>query len=393
MYLHEYNAKKLLRECGIQTPHGIVARTETEAQTAFDTLAFPLFLKAQILAGGRGKMGAVKKANTLQEGMAAYKEIRAMVVKTAQTGSSGLPVDAVLIEEGQKITSEYFAAIAIDRAASCPVLMVSKCGGMEIEIAAKEKPESVLRIKLDVLRGVADHQARRVHYLFANNTVALKTTQKFLNSLFKTFIDNDATLVEINPLASTPFGDLVALDGKMILDDNAFGRHPEWIEFEKQSNKDPLEADAALYDLNYVKVSGGAIGCMVNGAGLAMATMDAVKLYGGDAANFLDVGGNVDVEAATAALRILTSDPDVKVILVNIFGGIVRCDIIAAGLLAASKEVHVKVPLVVRLDGTEAERGMELLKESGGSFELAKDLKQAVAKAVHLSKGTYVDSY
>ncbi len=393
MYLHEYNAKKMLRECGIQTPQGIVAKTEHDAETAIDTLKFPLYLKAQVLAGGRGKMGAVKKANTRAEAIAAFKEIRKMIVKTIQTGPQGLPVDAVLIEEGQVISSEYFAAISVDRAASCPVLMVSTCGGMDIETAAREKPESIIRIELDIVRGIADHQARRIHFALGNSTVNPRTTQRFLNGLFKTFVDNDATLVEINPLASTFSGELIALDGKIVLDDNAFPRHSDWAEYDKQNKRDQLEIAASKFDLNYVKVAGGSIGCMVNGAGLAMATMDAVKLYGGEAANFLDVGGNVDVEAATAALRILTSDPDVKVILVNVFGGIVRCDIIAAGLLAASKEVHVKVPLVVRLDGTEAIRGLDLLKENGGSFELARDLKQAVLKAVLLSKGNYVNTY
>jgi succinyl-CoA synthetase beta subunit len=391
MLLYEYQAKALLEQEGIRVPRGLVAESGEELLLRLEELHAPLFLKAQVLSGGRGKAGGVRKARTLSEAAALFSEIKSMTMKTAQN-ASGLRVNALLVEEGQPLISEFYLAIAMDRARSGPVLLVSPKGGMDIEEISRKEPESLLRLDLDVARGVTDQQCRRAHFFLGHPKLDLKDLSAFLKSLFRAFLKHDAVLVEINPLGLTDCGLLAAVDAKMSLDDNADFRHPEWSLYRAQNIAHAEEEEAAKFGLSYVKLSGGKIGCMVNGAGLAMATMDLISLYGGSPANFLDVGGRATVEGTTIAFNILQRDPSIRAILVNIFGGIVQCDLIAQGILTASEKTGLNIPLVIRLEGTNAEKGHAMIKASGKPWIVARDFREAVEQAVNISEGKSVNT-
>jgi succinyl-CoA synthetase beta subunit len=387
MLLHEHQSKKLLGRCGMAVPLGFVYSGEGDLRQSLSSLTFPVMIKAQVLTGGRGKAGAVKTAQTMDEAFVVAAEILAMTVKTAQTHGQGLKVRSVLIEEARKPISELYVSCTIDRSNRAPVLVVSPNGGMDIEETAAKSPDDLLRLPFDPLRGLSDHQCRRVHYFLKAKDVALKETSAMLRGVVKTFFDNDATMVEINPMGVNDSGGFTAMDAKISLDDNALFRHGEWNEFAASGDKNPIELEAARFELNYIKIPGGSIGCMVNGAGLAMGTMDMIDLFGARPANFLDVGGSVSKEAITAAFGILVADPDVRAIFVNIFGGIVKCDLIAEGIVAARSKVDVQVPLIIRLEGTNVEHGWTLLKNSGIPCICEPDFTQAAKEVVRLAGG------
>jgi len=386
MLLYEYQAKALFGQEGIRVPRGIVADGSEELILRLEELKAPLYLKAQVLSGGRGKAGGVRKALTPNEAVSVFNEIKSMALKTAQNAGQGLTVNTLLVEEGQPLIAEFYVAIAVDRALSGPVLLVSPRGGMDIEEISHKDPGSLLKLELDVARGVTDHQCRRVHFFLNHPKLELKETSLLLKSLFQAFLKNDATLAEINPLGLTDQG-LVAVDAKMSMDENAEFRHPEWKLYQQQNIVHAEEEEAAKFGLSYIKLDSGKIGCMVNGAGLAMATMDLISLYGGSPANFLDVGGRATVEGTTVAFKILQRDPTIRAILVNIFGGIVQCDLIARGILTASENTQLNIPLVIRLEGTNAEKGLAMIRESGKPWIVARDLKEAVRQAVNISEG------
>jgi succinyl-CoA synthetase beta subunit len=388
MQLHEFQAAELFRAAGLQVPRGVVIGDASECDAALRDLPLPVVVKAQVHAGGRGKAGGIKLAKTADEARAAVKAILGMTLRTKQTGPAGLKVHRVLITETCAIASELYVSILTDRAGRCPALIASRAGGMDIEETAHSNPDAILRLALDPVRGIADHECRRVHYfLCPDNRFSLKETTALLKGLYRVYHDNDATLVEVNPVAVTPDGRLVAIDAKVALDDNAQFRHAEWAKGEIAEEQDAREREAAKYSLNYIKVGEGSIGCMVNGAGLAMATMDEISLHGARPANFLDVGGGATEENVTAAFKILASDPDVKAILVNIFGGIMKCDVIAAGIIEACKTVRLEVPLVVRLEGTNVKDGRRMIAESGLRCQTAGDLSEAAKLAVAAAGG------
>jgi succinyl-CoA synthetase beta subunit len=387
MLIYEYQAKALFNQEGIETPAGFVAETTEELILKLQGLRFPLYLKAQVLSGGRGKAGAVRKTGSAGEAIGVFREIKGMTVKTAQSANQSLVVATLLVEEGQPLIAEFYLAIVMDRARSAPVLIASRKGGMEIETMARTQPENLLQMELEVLQGVTDSQCQRIHSFWGHPKLSLEAATKLLRSLFQAFLKNDATLAEINPLGLTDQGKLVAIDAKMDMDENAAFRHPEWKSYQQQNVVHPEEEEASQYGLSYVKLDNGKIGCMVNGAGLAMATMDLIALYGGKPANFLDVGGRATLEGATVALNLLQRDPSLRAILVNIFGGIVHCDLIAQGILAAAEKIQVNVPLVIRLEGTNADKGLAMIQESGKPWIVARDLQAAVRQAVTLSEG------
>ncbi len=382
MQLHEFQSKALFRKSGMVTPQGVVVRDKSDIPAALDEMSLPLVVKAQIHAGGRGKAGAIKLAKTREEAEAYSNEILGMNVKTKQTGDAGLDVHIIYLEEATSIASELYLSLLTDRTCAAPVLIASKMGGMDIEETAETDPDALLKLVIDIDRGITPYQCREVHYFWTDGTFPLKETAAILDALWKTYIDNDATMVEINPVAVTTDNTLIALDAKMTTDDNAHYRHKDWEGLRIASDENPAEVRANEVGLNYIKLEGGSIGCLVNGAGLAMATMDVISLYGAQAANFLDVGGGATTENVTEAFRILLDDPDVKVILVNIFGGIMKCDVIAEGILAASKTVNLSIPLVVRLEGTNVEAGMKLIEESDLTCDIAKSLSEAAKMAV-----------
>jgi succinyl-CoA synthetase beta subunit len=338
-------------------------------------------VKAQIHAGGRGKGGGVKLADSLDEVAAHADAILGMTLVTHQTGPEGRLVKKVLVEEALPIKQELYAAILFDRASANPVLIASAAGGMEIEEVAKNSPEKIVKAPIDNRTGLQGYQARNVAFaLGLTGKTALKAAGLFL-SLYKVFEKTDASLAEINPMVVTDEGDVLALDGKMNFDDNALFRHPNVVEFRDLDEEEELEIEASKYDLNYIKLDGN-VGCMVNGAGLAMATMDIIKLAGGEPANFLDVGGGASVERVAAAFKILMSDPNVKAVLINIFGGIVRCDRVAGGVIQALEQVKVALPVVVRLEGTNAEEAAKLLEDAPLEFGVARSFKEAAEKVV-----------
>lgn len=382
MELHEYQSKALFAKGGMYAPKGLLVASLADADAVLDQLTLPVVVKAQVHAGGRGKAGGIKLAKTREEAIAAIKAILGMTLRTKQTGEKGLLVRRVYVEQASSFRSELYLSILNDRATRNPILIASKAGGMDIEEVAEKTPDALLKLPLNINRGMSDHICRRVHYFWSDGSFAPKETAALLKALWQVYVTNDASMVEINPVAVTTDNRLMALDAKMSLDDNARFRHKDWDALDLADEIDPSEIEAAKFDLNYVKLDGGNIGCMVNGAGLAMATMDVIALNGAKPANFLDVGGGATAENVTAAFKILTSDPDVKVILVNIFGGIMKCDIIAAGILEACKNVELKVPLVVRLEGTRVEEGMALIRESKLNCAIAKDLSDAARQAV-----------
>ncbi|GBD91456.1 succinyl-CoA ligase [ADP-forming] subunit beta [bacterium BMS3Abin04] len=380
MKIHEYQAKEIFQKFNVPVPNGMVAFTPDEAVNAAKKIGGKLWVvKAQIHAGGRGKGGGVKIAKNLREVRKFAKDMLGMTLVTHQTGPAGKVVKRLLIEQGINIDKELYVGITLDRAQSKNVLMASTEGGVEIEKVAAETPELIIKETVDPALGLQAYQARKLAFALGLNGVQFKNATKFLVALYKVYESTDASIAEINPLVVTKEGDVIALDAKMNFDDNALYRHPEILAYRDLDEEDKLETEASKYNLNYIKLDGN-VGCMVNGAGLAMATMDIIKLAGGDPANFLDVGGTANKETVANGFKIILSDPNVKAILINIFGGIVRCDRVAQGVVDAVKEVKVELPIVVRLDGTNAEEGRKLLEKSGLNFEVAKTLKDAAEK-------------
>jgi succinyl-CoA synthetase beta subunit len=387
MNIHEYQAKAVLREFGVPVPRGTAAFSVDEAVKAANDLATPVVVvKAQIHAGGRGKAGGVKVVKSVDDVRREATRLLGAVLVTHQTGPQGKQVNRLYIEEGSMIAREFYLSALVDRESSRIAFVVSTEGGMDIEEVARETPEKILTFAVDPATGIMPHHGRRVAQALGLRGDLAKQAEALVSKLYTAFLAKDMSLLEINPLVVTKSDQLVCLDAKVSFDDNALYRHPEVVALRDVTEEDEKEIEASKYDLNYVALD-GTIGCMVNGAGLAMATMDIIKLYGEAPANFLDVGGGASKEKVAAAFKIITADPKVKGILVNIFGGIMKCDIIAAGVVAAVKEVGLKVPLVVRLEGTNVELGKTILGESGLDVIAADDLDDAAQKIVKAVKG------
>ena len=386
MNIHEYQAKSLLAKYGVPVPKGGVAYTADEAEKVAKDLGGPVWVvKAQIHAGGRGKGGGVKVVKSLDAVREAAGKMIGMTLITPQTGAAGRLVKRIYVEEGADIKRELYLGMLVDRATSRVSIMASTEGGMDIEEVAAHTPEKIVVVSVDPAAGLQAYHARKIAFALGLTGDQIKAASKFLSATYKAFIDLDASLLEINPLVVTGKGDVIALDAKMNFDDNALFRHKDVAAMRDENEEDPAETRAAKFDLNYVKLD-GSIGCMVNGAGLAMATMDIIKLSGGEPANFLDVGGGATKERVTEAFKIILSDPNVEGILVNIFGGIMRCDIIAEGVVSAAREVSLHVPLVVRLEGTNVDLGKKILAESGLPIVAADDLGDAARKIVKAVK-------
>ncbi len=387
MNIHEYQAKEVLKKYGVAVPAGAVAFTPDEAEKAAQKLQTKLWVvKAQIHAGGRGKAGGVKLAKSLDEVKQLAKEMLGMTLVTHQTGPEGKEVKRVYIEEGSDIANELYLSMVIDRASSRITFMASQEGGMDIEEVAEKTPEKIITIDVDPACGLQPFHTRVLAKGLGIGKELSKDFAKFISGIYTAFVETDASQVEINPLVITKDNKLIALDAKFNFDENALYRHPEIVELRDEDEEDPLELQASKFGLAYIKMDGN-IGCMVNGAGLAMSTMDIIKLYGGEPANFLDVGGGANKEKVTEAFKLILSDPNVEGILVNIFGGIMRCDIIAEGVIGAAKEVNLSVPLVVRLAGTNVELGKKMLANSGLDIIPADDLADAADKIVSAVKG------
>lgn len=382
MNIHEFQAKELLKSYGVAVPTGFVAGTAEEAVEAAKKLAGPVYVvKAQIHAGGRGKGGGVKVVKSVDDVKTEAAKMLGMQLVTHQTGPEGQKVKRVYIEQGSNIDRELYVSLLVDRATSRVTIMASTEGGMDIEEVAEHHPEKIVKVAIDPAAGFQPWHGRKVAFALGLKGDQQKKAIAFLAAMYKAFVDLDAAIVEINPLVVTKEGDVIALDAKMNFDENALFRHPNVLALRDEDEEDPSEREAKNWELNYVKLD-GEIGCMVNGAGLAMATMDIIKLYGGTPANFLDVGGGATQERVTAAFKIILADKNVKGILVNIFGGIMRCDIIANGIIAAAKEVSLSVPLVVRLEGTNVDLGKKILAESGLPILSADNLADAADKIV-----------
>jgi succinyl-CoA synthetase beta subunit len=384
MKIHEYQAKQILSKFGVAIPRGEVAFTPEEAKAVAEKIGPKVVLKAQIHAGGRGKGGGIKIADGPQEAESLARDMIGMTLVTHQTGPEGKTVKRLLVEEALDIAKELYIGIVIDRAKDAPVVMASSEGGVEIEKVAAETPELIFKEYINPATGFLGFQARKMGFQLGLEGNTLKQAVSFITALYKAFQATDASLAEINPLLVTKQGNILALDAKMNFDDNALSRHPDIQEMRDFDEEEPLEVEASKYDLNYIKLDGN-VGCMVNGAGLAMATMDIIMYTGGMPANFLDVGGGVSEEAVKNAFKILVSDKDVKAALINIFGGIVRCDLVANGIVKAAKEVGLKMPMVVRLEGTNVDTGKKILEESGLSFYSASSMKEAAEKVVPLA--------
>lgn len=378
MKIHEYQAKKILRQYQVAVPSGTMATTANQAERVAAELGGKVVIKAQIHAGGRGKGGGVKLAANPEEVRQAASEILGMQLVTHQTGPEGQKVKQVLVEKASDIEREFYLGITLDRAQSKPVVMASQEGGVEIEEVAVATPEKILKETVDPRVGLQAFQATRLAFGLGFEGKQVRQAISFILSLYRAYVDADCSLVEINPLVVTADGQLLALDAKIDIDDNALFRHPDLAKMHDVDEEEELEVEAAKYGLNYIKLDGN-IGCMVNGAGLAMATMDIIKLSGAEPANFLDVGGGASAETVENGFRILLSDPNVKAILINIFGGIVRCDRVAAGVIEARKNIEVNVPIVVRLAGTNAEVAAEMLENSDMDFAVGHGLKDAAA--------------
>lgn len=388
MKINEYQAKAILRKHNIFVPQGNVASTPDEAKNAFYELGSkPCVVKAQILAGGRGKSGGVKLATTQEETGVAAKEILGATIVTPQTGSKGISVKKVLVEETVSIDKEFYIAFIIDRSTANPVLIISTEGGMEIEEIAAESPQKIIKEKIDPFFGIHGFQTRHIARTFNLHGDGFKKLSNLLTNLFYVFCEYDCSMLEINPLALTTDGNLCVLDVKMEIDDNALYRQHYIASHKEFDDPDSLEARAFKYELSYINLDGN-IGCMVNGAGLAMATMDIIKLHGGSPANFLDVGGDAPVEKVKHAFELILADKNVKGVLVNIFGGIMKCDVIAKGIVQAANEMDFKVPLVVRLEGTNVEIAKEIIKESGLNIISANGMEDAADKIVQASKNS-----
>jgi len=385
MKIHEFQAKQILQRFGVQVPQGEVAETPDKVYDIAQKIGPKVVLKAQVHAGGRGKGGGIRLAKSPEEARTLAEEMIGMTLVTHQTGPEGKKVRRLLVEEALDIDRELYIGIVIDRAKEAPVVMASPEGGVEIEKVAAETPELIFKEYVNPATGFLPFQARRLAFKLGLTGDTFKKGVKFILGLYKAFQASDASLAEINPLLVTKQGDVLALDAKMNFDDNALPRHKDIQEMRDFEEEEPLEVEASKFNLNYIKLDGN-VGCMVNGAGLAMATMDIIKYYGGNPANFLDVGGGVSGEGVKNAFKILVSDEDVKAALINIFGGIVRCDLVADGIVKAAKEIGLKVPMVVRLEGTNVDLGKKILAESGLNFYPASSMREAAEKVVSLVK-------
>ncbi|MCZ6527832.1 MAG: ADP-forming succinate--CoA ligase subunit beta [Candidatus Dadabacteria bacterium] len=386
MNIHEYQAKELLLKYGVAVPIGKVALHEDEAEQIAKNLSVEKFIvKAQIHAGGRGKGGGVKLANGLEDVKRLASEILGMTLVTHQTGPEGKLVSKVLVEEASNIATELYLGMVIDRATENIVIMASQEGGMEIEEVARTNPEKILKQYIDPTVGLLPFQCRKIAYFLGLKGKTVNKAVKLILGLYNAFIDNDCSLLEINPLIITNDGDVLALDAKMNFDDNALFRHPDIEKMHDPAQEDPTELEAKKWGISFVKLEGN-IGCLVNGAGLAMSTMDIIKHHGAEPANFLDVGGGATAGQVLQALKMILSDPNVKAIFINIFGGIMKCDTIAEGVISAAKEVGIEVPLIVRLEGTNVELGRKLLSESGLNIITGGDMREAAAKAVEAAQ-------
>ena len=389
MKIHEYQGKQVLASFGLPVPRGQVAYSVAEAVDAAKELGFPVVVKAQIHAGGRGKAGGVKLARNVEECEAIAKAMLGATLRTHQTGPEGRVVRRLLVEEGMDLEGarEMYLAIVVDRASGAPVFMASAEGGVDIEEVAARDPQAILKEVVDPAVGFQAFQARKLAFGLGLPPALLPKAVPFMQSLYRAFEGVDAAMLEINPFLLRKDGALLALDAKIGFDDNALYRHADLKELRDFDEEDPLEVDASKYSLNYIKLDGGTVGCMVNGAGLAMATMDIIKLAGGSPANFLDVGGGANAEQIRNAFRILLADPEVRAVLINIFGGILRCDVLAEGVIAAVRELGVKVPVVIRMKGNNEEKGKQMLAESGLNFMTADGMTEAAQKVVAAAQG------
>jgi succinyl-CoA synthetase beta subunit len=387
MNIHEYQSKQILKRFGVNVPEGVVCGTALEAEAAMKQLGTKVVaVKAQVHAGGRGKAGGVKICKSPQEAHDVAEDLLGRNLVTHQTDDEGQPINKVYVEAGTDIKRELYVALLLDRASSKNIIMASTEGGMDIEEVAEKTPEKIVTLTIDPALGLMPYQARELAFSLGLEGDQVKSASKFFTGLYKAYLETDAAMLEVNPLVVTGDGELMALDGKMNFDDNALYRHPDIAEMDDPTQQDTREVEAKKWDLNYIALD-GEIGCMVNGAGLAMSTMDIIQHYGGSPANFLDVGGSATEERVTAAFKIILSDPKVKGILVNIFGGIMKCDVIAAGVVAAAKEIDLQVPLVVRLQGTNVEKGKEILAASGLAITPADTLGDAAQKIVAAVRG------
>jgi len=385
MKIHEYQGKEILKKFGVTVPRGTMAQTREEAEAAakdlFGAGATGVVVKAQIHAGGRGKGGGVKIAKSVEEASELAVKILGMTLVTHQTGPEGRVVRRLLVEETLPIAKELYLGILVDRGEGKPVFMASAAGGMEIEQVAAETPEAILKQYIDPGMGLEPFQARKIAFALGFSGAQINPAVKFLTGLYRAFLETDASLVEINPFITTTDGRVFALDAKMTFDDNALFRHPDIRELRDVTEEDPLEVEASKYNLNYIKLD-GSVGCMVNGAGLAMATMDIIKYAGGMPANFLDVGGGANAEQVAHAFEILLSDKSVRAVLINIFGGILRVDTLANGVVEAARKTNIQLPVVLRLEGTNVQEGKKILMESGLNFTIAETMKDAADKVV-----------
>jgi succinyl-CoA synthetase beta subunit len=384
--IHEYQAKDLLRTFQVAVPNGKIAVTAAKALVAAEKLGYPCVIKAQVHAGGRGKAGGIKLARNRSEAEKYIGEILGMTLVNRQTGPQGKLVRKLLVEQGLNISRELYLAIIIDREKEMPVIIASSQGGMEIEEVAQENPQVIYKEHVHPVIGLADCHIRNLAFKLGLNKIQQKNFSQLLTGLYELFIKKDMSLAEINPLIVTGNDEVLALDAKITFDDNALFRHPDIAAWRDVLEEDPLEVEASKYELNYIRLDGN-IGCMVNGAGLAMATMDIIKYYGGEPANFLDVGGATSAERVKAAFKILLADKKVRAVLVNIFGGIVRTDLVANGIVHAVKSMDISIPIVIRLVGTNEEEGLRILRESQLNFITENELGEAVRRVVELAKG------
>jgi succinyl-CoA synthetase beta subunit len=393
MKIHEYQAKEILKSYGIPVPTGRAVETPEEARRIAGEIGRgAIVIKAQIHAGGRGKRGGVRVVNSPEEAEKAAKEIIGMTLVTHQTGPSGRMVRKILVEEGVEIKEELYLGMVMDRSRECPVIMASREGGVEIEKVTAESPDKIVKEWIEPSLGLRPFQANKISYGLGLDPSQVGKLRSVITGLYKTFYEKDCLLAEINPLVLTGSGDFIALDAKINFDDNALFRHKEIVALRDLNEEAPLEIEASKYNLNYIKLDGN-VGCMVNGAGLAMATMDIIKVFGAVPANFLDVGGGATVEMVKNGFKILMSDPAVKVVFINIFGGILRCDTLAKGVTEAVREVKVDVPVVVRLEGTNVEEGGRILRESGLNFTVAAGMQEGAQKVVEALKKAKVREY
>jgi succinyl-CoA synthetase beta subunit len=387
MNVHEYQGKEILRKYGVATPRSIPCFSVEEAVKAAETLGGKIWVvKAQIHAGGRGKGGGVKVAKSIDEVRTYAAQILGMTLVTIQTGPEGRLVKRLLIEEGADIKKELYVGMVVDRASQRVVLMASSEGGMDIEHVAEHTPEKIFKVAIDPVKGLPDAEGDDISRKIGVPEIAVPQARAFMQSLYKAFVECDCSLAEINPLIYTGDNKILALDAKLNFDSNALYRHPKIVAMRDLDEEDPAEVEASKFDLAYISLDGD-IGCLVNGAGLAMATMDVIKLYGGSPANFLDVGGGATTEKVTEAFKIMLKNPSLKAILVNIFGGIMKCDVIANGVISAAREVQLKVPLVVRMKGTNEELGRQILKDSGLPIISANNMAEAAERVVAAAKG------